>query len=119
MGSSFSAKDFRTWAGTLLTARVLAELGDAPNEALAKGRITSAIAQVAARLGNTPAICRKSYVHPAILDAFLANRLKLPASANALGKTRLSAQERAIQKLLKRNAGGKPPTPVRREADAT
>jgi len=101
-GLDFSAKDFRTWAGTLLTARVLAELGDAPNEPLAKARITSAIEQVAGRLGNTPAICRKSYVHPAILDAYLANRLKLPPSTHALGKTRLSAQERAIQRLLKR-----------------
>jgi DNA topoisomerase-1 len=101
-GLDFSAKDFRTWAGTLLTARVLAELGDAPNEPLAKARITSAIEQVAGRLGNTPAICRKSYVHPAILDAYLANTLKLPPSTHALGKTRLSAQERAIQRLLKR-----------------
>ena len=101
-GLDFSAKDFRTWAGTLLTARVLAELGNAPNEPLAKARITSAIEQVAGRLGNTPAICRKSYVHPAILDAYLANTLKLPPSTHALGKTRLSAQERAIQRLLKR-----------------
>ena len=85
-GLDFSAKDFRTWAGTLLTARVLAELGNAPNEPLAKARITSAIEQVAGRLGNTPAICRKSYVHPAILDAYLANTLKLPPSTHALGK---------------------------------
>jgi len=101
-GTEFSAKDFRTWAGTLLTARVLAGLGNAPDETLAKASIASAIEQVAARLGNTPTICRKSYVHPAILDAYLANTLKLPPSTRALGKTRLSAQERAIQKLLKR-----------------
>jgi len=101
-GTDFSAKDFRTWAGTLLTARLLASLGNAPSEHLAKARIARALEQVAARLGNTPTICRKSYVHPAILDAYLANTLKLPPSTRALGKTRLSAQERAIQKLLKR-----------------
>lgn len=100
-GTEFSAKDFRTWAGTLLTARLLADMGNAPNENLAKARIARAIEQVAGRLGNTPTICRKSYVHPAILDAYVGNRLKLPPSAHALGKTRLSAQERAIQRLLR------------------
>jgi DNA topoisomerase-1 len=106
-GTEFSAKDFRTWAGTLLTARLLADLGDAPSEGVAKARMARAIEQVAARLGNTPAICRKSYVHPAILDAYAANKLKLPPGANALGKTRLSAQERAIQRLLKRQEPGR------------
>ncbi|HZX92826.1 MAG TPA: DNA topoisomerase IB [Rudaea sp.] len=101
-GTEFSAKDFRTWAGTLLTARVLSGLGNAPDETVSKARIASAVEQVASRLGNTPAICRKSYVHPAILDAYLANTLRLPPSAHALGRTRLSAQERAIQRLLKR-----------------
>ncbi|HET7779734.1 MAG TPA: DNA topoisomerase IB [Rudaea sp.] len=118
-GTEFSAKDFRTWAGTLLTARVLAGLGNAPDEAVAKARIASAIEQVAARLGNTPAICRKSYVHPAILDAYLANTLKLPASAHALGKTRLSAQERAIQKLLKRQEAENRLAPARRRGAAS
>jgi DNA topoisomerase-1 len=118
-GTEFSAKDFRTWAGTLLTARVLAVLGNAPNEPLAKARITSAIEQVAGRLGNTPAICRKSYVHPAILDAYLANTLKLPPSMHALGKTRLSAQERAIQKLLKRQEAESRLAPARRRAETS
>ena len=118
-GTEFSAKDFRTWAGTLLTASVLAGLGNAPDEAVAKARIASAIEQVAARLGNTPAICRKSYVHPAILDAYLANTLKLPASAHALGKTRLSAQERAIQKLLKRQEAENRLAPARRRGAAS
>ena len=105
-GMDFSAKDFRTWAGTLLTARMLADLGNAPSEHLAKARIARAIEEVAGRLGNTPTICRKSYVHPAILDAYVANRLRMPASAHALGKTRLSAQERALQRLLKRQQAG-------------
>jgi DNA topoisomerase-1 len=104
-GTEFSAKDFRTWAGTLLTARLLASLGSAPSQHLAKARIARALEQVAGRLGNTPTICRKSYVHPVILDAYLANTLKLPPGTRARGKTRLSVQERAIQKLLKRQAG--------------
>ncbi|HEX3123402.1 MAG TPA: DNA topoisomerase IB, partial [Rhodanobacteraceae bacterium] len=104
-GTDFSAKDFRTWAGTLLTARLLAEFGNAPNVHLAKARIARALEQVATRLGNTPTICRKSYVHPAILDAYLANTLKMPSAARARGKTRLSIQERALQKLLKRQEG--------------
>jgi len=105
-GTDFSAKDFRTWAGTLLTARLLAELGNAPSAHLAKARIARALERVAARLGNTPTICRKSYVHPAILDAYLANTLKMPSGARARGKTRLSIQERALQKLLKRQEAG-------------
>ena len=90
-GPEFSAKDFRTWAGTLLTARLLAGLGNARSLPVAKARMGRAIEQVAGRLGNTPAICRKSYVHPAILDAYLANTLALPPSTHGLGKTRLSA----------------------------
>jgi DNA topoisomerase-1 len=112
-GTEFSAKDFRTWSGTLLTARLLADLGDAPSENLAKARIAHAIDQVATRLGNTPTICRKSYVHPAILDAYVANELRLPPGAHALGKTRLSAQERAIQRLLKRLEAGSRAKPAR------
>jgi DNA topoisomerase-1 len=118
-GTEFSAKDFRTWAGTLLTARLLADLGNAPSEHLAKARIARALEQVAGRLGNTPTICRKSYVHPAILDAYLANTLKLPPGAHALGKTRLSAQERAIQKLLKRQEAENRLDPVRDQVDST
>jgi DNA topoisomerase-1 len=84
---------------------LLAEFGNAPNVHLAKSRIARALEQVATRLGNTPTICRKSYVHPAILDAYLANTLKMPSAARARGKTRLSIQERALQKLLKRQEG--------------
>jgi DNA topoisomerase-1 len=70
-----SAKDFRTWAGTVLAARALAELGPARNERVARKRVAQAIDVVAARLGNTRAVCRKCYVHPAILDEYAAGHL--------------------------------------------
>lgn len=67
----FTAKDFRTWAGTLLAAEALASFQDVDSDAAAKHNVVQAIEHVAARLGNTPAICRKCYVHPAIIDAYL------------------------------------------------
>ena len=70
-GSEFTAKDFRTWAGTVLAARELSRLGGFESETEAKGKLASAIREVAASLGNTPAVCRKCYLHPAIVDAYL------------------------------------------------
>jgi DNA topoisomerase-1 len=67
----FTAKDFRTWAGTLLAALALDELEAFDSEAQAKKNVVRAIEEVAKRLGNTPAISRKSYVHPAVLDAYV------------------------------------------------
>jgi len=100
--ADFSAKDFRTWAGTLLTAQALNEIGAPTDAAAAKAAIGMAIAQVAQRLGNTPSVCRACYVHPAVLDVFAAGRLKMPrASAHARTMaTRTSSQERALKQLL-------------------
>src|SRR6188768_177914 len=70
-GENFSAKDFRTWAGTVLAAKALRDLPMFETEAQAKRNINIAIESVSKKLGNTKAICRKSYVHPAILDAYL------------------------------------------------
>jgi len=70
-GRDFTAKDFRTWAGTLLAALALDEFEAFDSEAQAKKNIVRAIEDVAKRLGNTPAISRKSYVHPAVLDAYV------------------------------------------------
>ncbi|MBA2290996.1 MAG: DNA topoisomerase IB [Gemmatimonadales bacterium] len=64
-GDDFTAKDFRTWAGTLLAARHLTEI-DAPS----KPRLIEAVATVAGKLGNTPSVCRRCYIHPAVLDAY-------------------------------------------------
>jgi DNA topoisomerase-1 len=70
-GEDFTAKDFRTWAGTVLAARALDEVREFTSAREAKRNIVRAVARVAARLGNTPAICRRSYVHPEVLQAYL------------------------------------------------
>ena len=70
-GEAFTAKDFRTWAGTVLAAMALKEFETFDSEAAAKKNIVAAIEHVAERLGNTPSVCRKCYVHPAILEAYI------------------------------------------------
>lgn len=70
-GEDYTAKDFRTWSGTLHAALELQALRDCASEADVKKNIVLAIASVAQRLGNTPAVCRKCYVHPAVLDCYL------------------------------------------------
>jgi DNA topoisomerase-1 len=70
-GREVTAKDFRTWAGTMLAAAALFKLGPAPSERQARANIVAAVDEVARRLGNTRAVCRKYYVHPVILDAYL------------------------------------------------
>jgi DNA topoisomerase-1 len=70
-GQEFTAKDFRTWAGTVLAACALREFEEFSSEAQAKKNIVQAIESVARKLGNTKAVCRKCYVHPAVLDAYL------------------------------------------------
>jgi len=74
-GEEFTAKDFRTWAGTLLAAMALQEFKVFDSETEAKRNIVRAIETVAKRLGNTPAVCRKSYVHPAILELYTSGAL--------------------------------------------
>ena len=69
----YTAKDFRTWGGTLRMATVLAELGKAPNEGARKKIVAQAVRLVASELHNTPAICRKSYVHPVLISRYLQN----------------------------------------------
>jgi DNA topoisomerase-1 len=76
-GTAITAKDFRTWTGTVLAALALAELERFDSEAVARRNIRTAIEQVAARLGNTPTVCRKCYVHPEIIDSYLADALVL------------------------------------------
>ena len=81
-GRDITAKDFRTWAGTMLAARALRDLGPAPSDKQAKSNIVRAIDEVAKRLGNTRAVCRKYYVHPALLDAYLRGET-VPAAPEA------------------------------------
>ncbi len=99
VGDEFSAKDFRTWAGTLLAAQALGTKGDAADIDERKRKVTEAIDGVAKRLGNTPSVCRKCYVHPAVLGAYLDGKLEFPPA----GKTStvgLNAHERALLRLL-------------------
>jgi DNA topoisomerase I len=74
-GREFTAKDFRTWVGTVLAAMALQEFAIFDSQAQAKRNLTQAIEHVAERLGNTPAICRKCYVHPDVINAYLDGSL--------------------------------------------
>ena len=126
-GQDFTAKDFRTWAGTALAAQALQEFQDFDSKAAAKRNITRAIEGVAERLGNTQAICRKCYVHPAIIDAYmdrsLVKTLKRRTERALRGALhRLSSEEAAVLALLQQRmeqeltGGGKPRTKKRKRA---
>jgi DNA topoisomerase I len=78
-GRDITAKDFRTWAGTVLMARFLKAAGQFESETKAKRAISAAVKQVAAALGNTPSVCRKSYIHPAVTGAYLGGGFALEA----------------------------------------
>jgi DNA topoisomerase-1 len=74
-GDDFTAKDFRTWAGTLLAARALEEMREFDSQSAAKRNVVRAIEHVAERLGNTKAVCRKCYIHPAVIEAYMEKSL--------------------------------------------
>lgn len=74
-GRDFTAKDFRTWNGSLLAAAALARQATPPSQAGIRRAIVAAVKEVAADLGNTPAVCRKSYIHPAVIEAFKTGAL--------------------------------------------
>ncbi len=78
-GGDYTAKDFRTWAGTVHAATTLRELGPTASDREAKSNVVHAIDHVAERLGNTRAVCRKYYIHPGVIDSYLEGRvLKSP-----------------------------------------
>ncbi|HEX5689219.1 MAG TPA: DNA topoisomerase IB [Roseiflexaceae bacterium] len=104
-GDDFSAKDFRTWAGTVLAALTLQEFESFDSETQAKKNIVQAIERVAERLGNTPSVCRKCYVHPAILDAYLDGSMldtvkQLAEQELAADLSKLPPEEAAVLALL-------------------
>lgn len=105
-GSDISAKDFRTWAGTVLCAVALSLAPPAETERQIRRQLTSAIRAVAYRLGNTPAVCRSAYIHPAILGAHAQGVLFRHARqlhAGAAGEGH-SPAERMILRYLKKTA---------------
>lgn len=75
--SDITAKDFRTWTGTVLAALALAEFEKFDSEAAAKKNVRAAIETVSAKLGNTPAVCRRCYVHPEVIDSYMTDALVL------------------------------------------
>jgi len=105
-GQDFTAKDFRTWAGTVLAAKALADVAKFSSNAEAKRNVVKAIESVASRLGNTKAVCRKCYIHPAILDSYMdgATIQTLKARASRLAKSRsaLSSEETAVVGIIER-----------------
>jgi DNA topoisomerase-1 len=88
---NYSAKDFRTWGGTLRAATVLAELGPAKGPTEAKRNVALAMRLVSSELGNTATICRKSYVHPIVIARYLDEGETIP-----LGSARRSAANRGL-----------------------
>jgi DNA topoisomerase I len=99
----FTAKDFRTWAGTLLAALALNAQESFETKKQAKANIKAAICAVAELLGNTPAICRKCYVHPAIIEAYISGTpiAGLEQAIKNSAKINLHAVERAVLKSLR------------------
>jgi DNA topoisomerase-1 len=101
-GSDITAKDFRTWAGTMLMARYLAISEPFTSATQAKRVMSAAVKKVAAALGNTAAVCRKSYINPAILDAYLSGAfvLKVMEESSSSKSAGLRPEEFAVLTLL-------------------
>jgi DNA topoisomerase-1 len=104
-GEEFSAKDFRTWAGTVLAAYTLRQQAAFGSQTQAKKNVAFAIQTVARRLGNTPAVCRKCYVHPAVVEAYFEGSLAVRPEARATAEVtqefeELSGEEAAVLALL-------------------
>jgi DNA topoisomerase I len=102
-GEDFTAKDFRTWAGTLLAALALNAQERFETKKQAKANLKTAVSAVAELLGNTPAICRKCYVHPAIVEAYLSGTqiTGLGRAIKNAAKINLHAVERSLLKFLR------------------
>jgi DNA topoisomerase-1 len=104
-GEDYTAKDFRTWSGTVLAAIALREFEKFDSEAQAKKNVVRAIESVAEKLGNTPSVCRKCYVHPAVLDAYLDGTMiegLLASAEQALAEElhELEPEEAAVLAML-------------------
>jgi DNA topoisomerase-1 len=105
-GEDFTAKDFRTWAGTLLATLALNAQEAFETKKQGKANVKAAICAVAELLGNTPAVCRKCYVHPAIVEAYLSGSqiAGLGDATKAPAHVKLRATERALLKFLQARA---------------
>lgn len=104
-GSDITAKDFRTWAGTVMAALALQEFEAFDSQAAQKKNLKAAIESVAARLGNTPTICRKCYVHPEVMNAYVEGKLLLEVKQRVEKELRedlaqLKPEEAAVLAML-------------------
>ncbi len=112
-GEEFSAKDFRTWAGTVLAALALREFAEG-TEKPTKKNLRAAIERVATSLGNTPTICRKCYIHPAVIDGYLAGetiellRPRLTGTSAQAG-WKLGLEEAALLSFLRKRLSKRAP----------
>jgi DNA topoisomerase-1 len=97
-GQQVTAKDFRTWAGTMLAATALRDIGLGATEKESNANIVRAMDQVAKRLGNTRAVCRKYYVHPTIIEAYLDGVVLSPPVANEHSLPRDSARPAGLRR---------------------
>jgi DNA topoisomerase-1 len=106
-GFRYTAKDFRTWGGTLRVATVLADLGPPGSESEAKRNVVLAVRLSAAELGNTPAVCRSSYVHPILLARYLDEGETIDIESVKRSRARSAAghypEERALIRFLDRH----------------
>ena len=112
-GEDFTSKDFRTWAGTVVAARALCQIGTFETQAEAKRNVAQAIEAVAGALGNTKAVCRKCYIHPEILESYLEGELGDFIQRQGGGK----AMEKAVAALLQARARRAAATARRSGAD--
>jgi len=105
IGKDFTAKDFRTWAGTLLCSIALAVQGQGTSKAERKRRVRKAVVATAEQLGNTPAVCRSSYICPRLLDEYLAGKpfemLRKTRKGSPVVRVGLSVEEKALLKFLR------------------
>ena len=103
-GEEFTAKDFRTWAGTVLAALALQEIRACDSITQAKRNIVGAVESVSRQLGNTPAICRRSYVHPGVIEAYLEGTVLGPLTKRVVrrldARPGLRPEEAAVVALL-------------------
>jgi DNA topoisomerase I len=123
-GREVTAKDFRTWAGTMLAAEKLREMGPAPSKRQAEKNVVAAIDAASAKLGNTRTVCRKFYVHPALIEAYLDGSVLPPLPPRVWRKrsarnARLRRHEREVLAFLKERlqTGGHTPAPTREPMD--
>jgi DNA topoisomerase-1 len=98
-GGDITAKDFRTWIGTVLAATSLHALGGAESPTAAKRSLSQAVKAVAGRLGNTPSVCRQCYIHPEVMSAYLAGELTLQAQGEV--DSAMDADEAAVLSFLR------------------